>query len=88
MYITLQSIKQNLGLFNLEIKDLIVGTIFGLVFTVLFLLKLYTISIMILSIGIILLMPIEFSKCNRIYKLFILFTKFLFKTKNYYFYRE
>lgn len=91
MYITLKSIKRNLGLFNLEYEDLIIGGIFILVFTILFLLRLYTISIVIISLGIIGLVPINFSKCNRMYKLFILFSKYfskyLFKSKNYYFYK-
>ena len=82
MYITLKSIKRNLGLFNLEYEDLIIGGIF-----ILFLLRLYTISIVIISLGIIGLVPINFSKCNRMYKLFILFSKYLFKSKNYYFYK-
>lgn len=88
MYITLQSVKRNLGLFNLEIEDLILGGIFGIVFTILFLLHLYTPSLIFISLGIIGLFPVEFSKCNRVYKLFILFFKFMLKKKNYYFYNE
>jgi len=87
LYITLQSIKRNLGLFNLEIEDLIIGSIFGLIFTILFLLHFYTISLVVLSLGIFSLIPMDFSKCNRMYKLFILFTKFIFQNKNYYFYK-
>ena len=88
MYITLQTIKRNLGLFNLEMEDLIIGSIFGLVFTILFLLHLYTLSFVIISLGILSLIPMDFSKCNRMYKLFILFTRFLVKDKNYYFYNN
>ena len=88
MYITLQSIKRNLGLFNLELEDLIIGSIFGIIFTILFLLKIYMVAMAIISIGVISLFPIEFSKCNRIYKLFMLFSKFIFKNKNYYLYYE
>jgi len=88
MYITLQSIKRNLGLFNLEFQDLIIGVIFGILFTILFLLHLYTIAIIVICFGVISLVPTDFSKCNRIYKLFILFTGFIFKNKNYYFYNE
>lgn len=87
MYITLKSIKRNLGLFNLEFEDLIIGGIFILVFTILFLLKLYTSAIVIISFGILSLVPMDFSKCNRMYKLFILFVKYLFKNKNYYYYK-
>lgn len=87
MYITLKSIKRNLGLFNLEFEDLIIGGIFILIFTILFLLKIYTLSIVVISLGILSLVPMEFSKCNRMYKLFILFVKYLFKNKNYYYYK-
>ena len=87
MYITLKSIKRNLGLFNLEFEDLIIGGIFILVFIVLFLLKIYTIAIVVISLGILSLVPMDFSKCNRMYKLFLLFVKYLFNDKNYYFYK-
>lgn len=53
MYITLKSIKRNLGLFNLEYEDLIIGGIFILLFTILFLLKIYTLSIVVISFGIL-----------------------------------
>ena len=88
MYITLQSIKRNLGLFNLELEDIIIGTIFGLSFTILFLLHLYTLAIIVIAAGVLALIPMDFSKCNRIYKLFSLFTKFMLKDKNYYFYEK
>lgn len=88
MNITLKSIKRNLGLFNLEYKDLILGGLFLLVFTIFFLLKLYTTAIVVIAIGFLSLIPIDFSKCNRMYKLFVLFTKYLFKNKNYYFYKQ
>lgn len=87
MYITLKSIKRNLGLFNLEFEDLVLGGIFILFFTILFLLKFYTIAIVVISLGALSLVPIDFSKCNRMYKLFILFVKYLIKSKNYYFYK-
>ena len=87
MYITLKSIKRNLGLFNLEFEDLIIGGIFVLTFVVLFLIKFYTIAIVIISLGILSLIPMDFSKCNRMYKLFFLFVKYLFKDKHYYFYK-
>jgi len=87
MYITLKSIKRNLGLFNLEFEDLIIGGIFILVFTILFLLKIYTLSIVVISLGVLSLVPMDFSKCNRMYKLFVLFVKYLFKNKNYYYFK-
>lgn len=87
MYITLKSIKRNLGLFNLEFEDLIIGGIFAITFVILFLLKFYTLGIVIIALGALSLIPMDFSKCNRMYKLFILFVKYLFKNKNYYYYK-
>ena len=57
MYITLQSIKRNLGLFNLEFEDLIIGSSFLLLFTILFLLQCYTTAIVILLLGVLGLIP-------------------------------
>lgn len=87
MYITLKSIKRNLGLFNLEFEDLILGGIFILIFTILFILKFYTSAVVIVSFGALSLVPMDFSKCNRMYKLFILFVKYLFKNRNYFYYK-
>ena len=87
MYITLKSIKRNLGLFNVEFEDLIIGGIFILIFTILFLLKLYTMAIVVISFGVLSLVPMDFSKCNRMYKLFVLFVKYLVKNKNYYYFK-
>lgn len=53
-----------------------------------FLLHLYTLAIIVISIGVLALIPMDFSKCNRMYKLFGLFTKFMFKNRNYYFYKD
>jgi hypothetical protein len=72
----------------LELEDIIIGSIFGVIFTILFLLHLYTLAIIVISIGILSLIPMDFSKCNRMYKLFSLFTKFMLKNKIYYFYRD
>jgi len=88
LYITLKSIKRNLGLFNLEFEDLIIGGIFIIVFTILFLLKFYTTAIVVISLGAFSLVPMDYSKCNRMYKLFILFVKYLFKPKHYCFYKQ
>ena len=47
-----------------------------------------TYAIIVISIGVLALIPMDFSKCNRMYKLFGLFTKFMFKNRNYYFYKD
>ena len=88
MFITLKSIKRNLGLFNLEVSDIIIGTIFVVLFIITFLLKFYTLAIVIIAIGILSLVPVDFSKANRMYRLFLIFIKFMVKDKVYYFYRN
>lgn len=88
MYITMQTIKRNLGLFNLEIADLIIGSIFAITSIIFFLTEDYTIGLIILSFGIIGLVPISFSKMNRIYKLFILFIKYIFKKREYLYFKN
>lgn len=88
MYITLESPKRKLGLFDLEFKDLIVGGIFAIMFIIFFTIELYQISIIIILSGLFLLVPVSFSKQNRMYKLIILFTKYLFKTKTFYYHKE
>lgn len=85
MYITLKSIKKNISFFKLETEDLVLGFIIGLLFTIFFLLHFYTLSFLILSGGIISLLPVDFSKCNRVYKLGILFFEFLIRPKIYVF---
>ena len=84
MYITLQSVRRNLGLFQLEVKDLFIGAIFILLFTILFLCKFYTISLVVLAIGMISFIPVDFSKCKRAYQLFLLFMTFLNERKKKY----
>lgn len=83
MYITMQTIKRNLGLFNLQLMDIIIGGIVGIIFTILFLLKAYTVGFVILSLGALALVPMNFSKCDRLYKLVILFSGYMFNTKEY-----
>lgn len=88
MYITMQTIKRNLGLFNLEVADLIIGFIFAVISIVFFLIQSYTIGFVILSFGIIGLVPINFSKKNRIYKLMELFLEYLFKKREYIYFKN
>lgn len=87
MYITLKSIKRNLGLFNLELEDIILGGILVLLSAFLFLLKLYTFGIIVVISTFLLLIPVDFSKCGRVYKLLILFIKYLLKNKSYFYYK-
>ena len=40
-------------------------------------------SLVVLTIGVFLLIPIQMSKKNRMYKIMIMFFKYLFKNKEY-----
>lgn len=88
MYITLQSIKRNLGLFNFTIEDLFIISFYGLTFTLLFLLGFYQTAIVVISLGVISLCPIDFSKTNRIYKLVVLFVNYIMRNKKFYYYKK
>lgn len=85
MYITLQTTKRNLGLFNLEIKDIILASVFALAFIILFTIGFYQTSLILIGTGIFLLVPVSFSKKNRMYKLILLVGSFLFRKKTYYY---
>ena len=73
MYITLESPKRKLGLFDLEFQDLIVGGILTIFFIIFFTIEQYQIGLIFILAGIFLLVPVSFSKQNRMYKLIILF---------------
>lgn len=88
MYITLESPKRKLGLFNLEFQDLIVGGIFSILFIICFSIEQYHLGLIFILSGLFLLVPMSFSKKNRMYKLIVLFSKFLFRTKTFYYHKE
>ena len=88
MYITLQSTKRNLGLFNLEVKDIILASVFALAFIILFSIGFYQTAIITIITGIFLLIPVSFSQQNRMYKLILLVGSFLFRKKTFYYHLE
>lgn len=88
MFITLQTTKRNLGLFNLEVQDIILASVFSLVFIILFSIGFYQTSIIVILTGIFLLIPVSFSKKNRMYKLIILVGSFLLRKKTFYYHLE
>ena len=88
MYITLQTTKRNLGLFNLEIKDIILAGVFALAFIILFALGFYQTGLILLFTGIFFLVPVSFSGQNRMYKLIILVGSFLLRKKTFYYHLE
>lgn len=88
MYITINSIKKTLGKY-IELNDLYIGIPMIMIFLSLFAFsthKLY--SIIFLTICVFLMIPINLSKKNRMYKVLGLFFKYIFKCKNYIYTKE
>lgn len=87
MYITINSIKKTLGKY-VEMTDLYIGIPMVMTFLMLFAFstnKLF--SIIFLTICVFLMIPINLSKKNRMYKVMGLFFKFIFKNKQYLYFR-
>lgn len=88
MYITIKSIKKTLGKY-IEMTDLYLGLPMLMIFLVLFAFTNLKIEALIfLSICLFLLIPINLSKKNRMYKIMILLIEYIFKNKNYCFFNE
>lgn len=89
MYITLKSIKRNLGFKGIEISDIIIALPMIILFIILFCFTpLKILSIIGLMIGIFCLLPINVSKKNRMYKVIGLIFKFLFREKIFVYQKE
>lgn len=83
MYITINSIKKTLGKY-VEMTDLYIGIPMIMTFLSMFAFstnKIY--SLIFLTICVFLMIPINLSKKNRMYKVMGLFFKYLFKNKTY-----
>lgn len=83
MYITIKSINKTLGKY-IEFSDLYIGLPSFIIFLILFAIpntRLF--SLVILSVIAFMLLPINLSKKNRMYKVIIIVLKYLFKCKNY-----
>ncbi len=88
MYITIKSIKKTLGKY-IEMTDLYLGLPMLMIFLVLFAFTNLKIQALVfLSICLFLLIPINLSKKNRMYKIMILLVEYIFKNKNYCFFNE
>ena len=82
MYITVKSIKRNLGFKGIEISDIVIALPILITFIVLFAFTPIKIpSLILLMIGIFCLLPINVSKKNRMYKVLILIVQYIFRTK-------
>lgn len=83
MYITINSIKKTLGKY-VELSDLYIGIPMIMTFLTLFAFSSNKlISLVFLTICIFLMIPVNLSKKNRMYKVLGLFFIYVFKCKNY-----
>lgn len=88
MYITINSIKKTLGKY-IEMNDLYVGIPMLMIFLILFAFTPFKmVSIVFLTTCMFLMIPINLSKKNRMYKVLGLFLIFIIKKKNYYYIKE
>lgn len=82
MYITLKSIKRNLGFKGIEISDIVIALPIIFTFVILFCFTFLKIPALIfLMIGIFCLLPINISKKNRMYKVLILIIKYITRNR-------
>lgn len=85
MYITINSIKKTLGKY-IELNDLYIGIPMIMIFLSLFAFSTHKLfSIIFLTICVFLMIPINLSKKNRMYKVMGLFFRYIFKCKQYLF---
>ena len=83
MYITIKSIKKTLGKY-IEMTDLYIGLPMLMIFLILFAFTNFKLQALVfLSLCAFLLIPINLSKKNRMYKVVILLFKYVFKCKEY-----
>lgn len=84
MYITVKSIKRNLGFKGIEVSDIIIALPVLIIFIILFCFTPFKISSIIgLMIAIFCLLPVNVSKKNRMYKVLVLIFKYLIRDKIY-----
>lgn len=83
MYITLKSIRKTLGKY-IEYSDLYIALPSIILFLILFMIReTRIISFVFITIILFLLIPINISKKNRMYKIIGLFISYIFRCKNY-----
>lgn len=83
MYITIKTLKRTLGKF-IEISDLYIGIPMLFTFLLLFSFTNFKLEALIfLSVCLFLMIPINMSKKNRMYKIIIMVFKYTFRCKEY-----
>lgn len=89
MYITVKSIKRDLGFKGIEISDIVIALPMIILFIVLFCFTPLKIPAIVgLMMGIFCLLPINVSKKDRMYKVIGLIFKFLFREKIFVYQKE
>ena len=88
MYITLKSLKKTLGKY-IEYTDLYIALPSIILFLILFMIKgTRIISLIFISVILFMLIPINLSKKNRMYKIIGMFFSYVFRCKNYIYLKE
>lgn len=88
MYITVRSIKKTLGKY-VEMTDLYIGIPCIIIFLMLFSIPVTRlIAIIFITVVIFLMIPINLSKKNRMYKVIALTIKYLLKQKEFIYIKE
>lgn len=83
MYITIKSLNKTLGKY-IELKDLYIGLPSLIIFLALFSIPITRMfSLIFLSIVLFLMIPVNLSKKNRMYKVIFLVFKYIFRIKEY-----
>lgn len=84
MYITVKSIKRNLGFKGIEISDIVIALPIIISFIVLFCFTPLKIpALVFLMIGVFCLLPINVSKKNRMYKVIGLMFRYIIRIKTF-----
>lgn len=88
MYITITSLKKTLGKY-IELTDLFIAVPSLILFIILFSISFTRfISLIFLMIVVFLMLPINLSKKNRMYKVMFLVVKYIFKNKEFIYFRK
>ncbi len=88
MYITITSLKKTLGKY-IELTDLFIAVPSLILFIILFSISFTRfISLIFLMIVVFLMLPINLSKKNRMYKVMFLVFKYIFKNKEFIYFRK
>lgn len=87
MYITINSIKKTLGKY-IEMTDLYIGIPMIMTFLILFAFSSHKLfSLVFLTVCVFLMIPVQLSQKNRMYKVLGLFFTYIFKCKEYIYFK-